>query len=213
MYKRKDAYHARAKADGYRSRAAYKLVELVRRYRMIRAEDRVVDLGAWPGGWLQVAAEFVGSKGVVIGVDVTPIDPLPGGTVAVILGDAGDPAVQAEIARRLGGGADVVLSDMAPKLTGVRATDEQRGVALATVALQVADGTLRPGGAMILKVFMNPATEQVVAEVRRRFVDVRVTRPDASRSGSAELYVVARRFRGGPGPVAGGDTGPNSPVK
>lgn len=196
MYKRKDAYYARAKAAGYRSRAAYKLLELARRYRMIRTGDHVVDLGAWPGGWLQVAAELTGPKGLVVGVDLVPVEVPPGGTVAFVCGDARVPAIQEEIMRRIGGRVDVVLSDMAPKLTGIRATDEARGAELADTALRAAGRMLRPQGRLVMKVFMNPETERIVDAVRREFAEVRLTRPEASRSGSAELYVVALGFRG-----------------
>src|SRR5689334_12828220 len=117
-YQRKDTFYARAKVAGYRSRAAYKLLEVAQRYRLIAPGQRVVDLGAWPGSWLQVAAQLAGPRGTVVGVDLQPIDPL-GGPVTTIVGDARDAGVQGEIRARCGAGVDVLLSDMAPKLSGV----------------------------------------------------------------------------------------------
>ncbi len=194
MYRRKDHFHSRAKASGYRSRAAYKLLELTDRFRLIRRGDRVVDLGAWPGGWLQVAAERVGRDGVVVGVDLTPIDPIPGGIVTSIRGDAREAAVQETILRRCGGAADVVLSDMAPKLSGIRATDEARSAELAEAALAISAALLAPGGRLLLKIFMSADSERFVAALRERFREVRTVRPEATRKHSAELYVVALGF-------------------
>ena len=195
MYRRKDSFHARAKAAGYRSRAAYKLLELARRHRLIRPGDHVVDLGAWPGGWLQVAAELVGRSGVVVGVDLVPIEALPGDVVACVRGDAGDPAVRAEVGRRCGGRVDVLLSDMAPKLTGIRATDTARAAELAATALETAQHLLRRDGRLLVKVFTNEETDRFVRALRGQFETVRLTRPEATRRGSAELYVIALGFR------------------
>lgn len=193
-YQRKDAYYTRAKAAGYRSRAAYKLLELARRHRLIAPGDHVVDLGAWPGGWLQVAAELAGPHGVVVGVDLVPIARIAGGTVSTIQGDIRDGAVQEEIRRRCAQRVDVVLSDMAPKLTGVRARDEVQGAQLAEAALDVASHCLRPGGRLLVKVFTGPSTETLVTKLRRRFQSVKLTGSKATRRGSAEQYVVAIGF-------------------
>ena len=195
MYQRKDAFHARAKAAGYRSRAAYKLLELSQRHRLIRPNDRVVDLGAWPGGWLQVAAQLSGAHGVVLGVDVVPIEPLGSPTVVCLQGDVTDTAVQAEIRRRTGGRVDVILSDMAPKLTGIRATDTARAERLARAAVNLAQQLLTPGGRLLLKLFSSPETDTLVAELRQCFTSVKLTRPAASRKGSAELYAIALGYR------------------
>lgn len=193
-YQRKDVFYARAKDAGYRSRAAYKLLELARRYKLIERGDHVVDLGAWPGGWLQVAAQLTGPRGVVVGVDLQPIDRLAG-PVATITGDAGDDSVQNEIRARCGGRVDVVLSDLAPKLSGVRDRDTVRSIALAELALATADRLLAPGGRLLLKLFTAPETDALVADARRRFERVKLTRPEATRRGSAELYLVCRGFR------------------
>ncbi len=194
-YQRKDTFYARAKDAGYRSRAAYKLLELTRRYDLIQRGDHVVDLGAWPGGWLQVAAQLTGPQGVVVGVDLQPIDRL-GGPVTTIAGDARDATVNAEIRARCAGRVDIVLSDLAPKLSGVRDRDTAQAIALAESALAIADHLLRPGGRLLLKLFTAPETDGVVAAARRRFQRVKLTRPEATRRGSAELYLVCLGFRG-----------------
>ena len=134
-YRPKDSYHRRARAAGYRARSAYKLIELADRFRLLRRGDHVVDLGAWPGGWLQVAVERIGADGRAVGVDVVPIDPLPAANVDSMSGDVRDPAVVRAVRERLGRAADLVLSDLAPKLTGVAATDAARQSELGTAVL------------------------------------------------------------------------------
>jgi 23S rRNA (uridine2552-2'-O)-methyltransferase len=195
-YRRKDAFHRRAKAEGYRARSAYKLAELDDRYRVLRRGDRVVDLGAWPGGWLQVAAERVGPEGRVVGVDVVRLEPLAAATVSVVTGDVRDPATAAAVRERLGRPADVVLSDLAPKLTGVRATDEARSAELVEAVLGALPALLAPGGRLLTKLFMTSDFQRLVGDIRRRFADTTTTRPEATRRGSAELYAVARGFSG-----------------
>lgn len=197
-YQRKDAHYRRAKAEGFRARSAYKLAELDRRYRLLRHGDRVVDLGAWPGGWLQVAAERVGPSGRVVGLDLTPIDALPARHVEVVAGDVRDRAVVAAIVARLGGPADVVLSDLAPKLTGIRDADEAHAAELVTAVIDALPALLAPGGRAVVKLFMSGAYAANLAAVRAVFADVRTTRPEATRRGSAELYVVATGFRAPP---------------
>ena len=194
-YQRKDAFYARAKQAGYRSRAAYKLAELARRYTLIDRGDHVVDLGAWPGGWLQVAAELVGPRGAVVGVDLKAIDQL-GGAVATIVGDARDAAVREQIRSRCNGRVDVVLSDMAPSLSGVRDRDIAQAVELATTAVDTAVHMLAPGGNLVLKLFTAPEADALVAAVRRRFGSAKLTRPEATRKGSDEIYLVGLGFKG-----------------
>lgn len=192
-YNRKDHFYRQAKSAGYRSRAAYKLQELAKKYRLIRRGDHVVDLGAWPGGWLQVAAELVGPDGLVIGVDLVAIDPLPA-PVRCIHGDATAPSVQDDIRRVASDRVDLVMSDMAPKLTGVRATDTARAGTLADVAADVAQQLLRPGGSLVVKVFTSAETDALFKRLNECFGTVRRTRPDASRAGSSELYLIAVGF-------------------
>lgn len=194
-YRRKDHFYRKAKSAGYRSRAAYKLLELARRYQLIRPGDHVVDLGAWPGGWLQVAAELVGPRGLVIGVDLVEMEPIGSPVVALVRGDAADVRTRSEIERRSGGRVDVLLSDMSPKLTGIRATDQARAAALAAVAIETARALLRPGGRLLLKLFAGTEGEALAADLRRSFRTVKRTRPEATRAGSSELYLVALDYR------------------
>ena len=196
MYRRKDAFYTRAKTAGYRSRAAFKLIELVDRHRLLRRGDRVVELGAWPGGWLQVAAHYVGREGCVVGVDVVPIEPLPGASVVTVVGDIEDPDTRRRVAAACGGPADVLLSDLAPKLTGVRVRDQARSAALTDCVLMYANEILRPGGTLIVKLFTSSDLAGYIARLRARFGEVRTTRPEATRKGSAELYAIALNFRG-----------------
>lgn len=194
-YRRKDSFYVRAKAAGYRSRAAYKLSELARRFKLIRPGDHVVDLGAWPGGWMQIASELAGPKGIVVGVDLVPVDPLGGPGVSFIRGDASDRAVQDEALERCAGRVDVVLSDMAPKLSGIKARDDARAEALAEGALEVAHRLLRPHGRLLMKVFTTAGTEAFLRQVRASFGKVKLTKPEATRKGSAELYLIALDLR------------------
>ena len=194
-YRPKDAYHRRARAAGYRARSAYKLAELAARFRLLRRGDHVIDLGAWPGGWLQIAAERIGAEGRAVGVDVVPLEPLPAANVALIAGDVRDPLVIRAARERLGRPADVILSDLAPKLTGVAATDEARRSELAASVLAALPHLLRPGGRLLMKVFMGPEQAAFVAQLRQTFDDVRTTRPEATRPGSAELYAVGTGYR------------------
>jgi 23S rRNA (uridine2552-2'-O)-methyltransferase len=197
-YERKDAYYQRAKREGYRSRAAYKLEEIQRRARVLRAGQAVVDLGAWPGGWLQVAGAIVGARGVVVGVDVAEIAPLPLASVKLVHGDVGDPAIVAAIRELLGRPADVVLSDLAPKLSGIAPRDAARAEELAARALAAVDALLRPGGALVMKTFDGAGAEAVRAGVRARFASVRTIGLEATRKGSSERYLVATGFKGTP---------------
>ena len=194
-YERKDAHYRRAKAEGFRARSAYKLAELDDRHHVLRKGDRVVDLGAWPGGWCQVALERVGPGGRVVGVDVVPIEPLPARNLALVVMDIRDPAIVDRIVTPLGGLADVVLSDVAPKLTGIRDQDETRCSELVRAVLELLPRVLKPGGRLVLKLFMDGAPKERMAGLARTFDEVKATRPEASRRGSAELYLLARGFR------------------
>jgi 23S rRNA (uridine2552-2'-O)-methyltransferase len=194
-YRRKDAHYRRAQAAGYRARSAYKLSALDDRYRILRPGDHVVDLGAWPGGWLQVIVERVGVAGRVVGVDQVAITPLPAPNVHLLIGDVREPATAEQVRDVLGRPADVVLSDLAPKLTGVRATDEVRCAELNRATIAHLPVVLRPGGRFLMKLFMQPGHEDLLRVLRGCFGEVHVTRPEATRRGSAELYVVAAEYR------------------
>jgi 23S rRNA (uridine2552-2'-O)-methyltransferase len=155
----------------------------------------VLDLGAAPGGWLQVASKIVGPKGSVVGVDLQPIEPLRE-RVALIEGDLQRGDVQEQIRQQLGGPADAVISDMAPKLSGIRDSDMARATELQRLALQVAIRLLRPGGLLVIKGFMSNDLGEVTAELKTYFADVQRSKPEATRQGSSELYFIAKKFRG-----------------
>jgi 23S rRNA (uridine2552-2'-O)-methyltransferase len=190
-----DPYVAAAKQQGWRSRAAFKLLELDERFRLIKRGARVVDLGAAPGGWSQVAVQR-GAR--VVGVDLLAMDPI-GGAV-VLQGDFTEDAVQERLLAELGGKADLVLSDMAPNTTGHVATDHLRIVALADAAADFAIGVLAEGGGFVAKVFQGGAERELLERLKRHFASVRHAKPPASRKESSELYVVATGFRGGAAP-------------
>lgn len=192
-----DAYVARAKAAGYRSRAAFKLAELDDRFGLLGAGARVVDLGAAPGGWTQVAVERAG-RGNVIAVDAAPMEPVAG--AALVRADVLGEDAAGAILRAAGRGVDVVLSDMAPASTGHRSTDHLRIVALAEAAFGVAHRLLRPRGTFVAKVYQGGAERELLAEMKAAFRTVRHAKPAASRRESPETYVVAMGFRrSGPG--------------
>ena len=193
-YNPRDRYYKKAKHEGYRSRAAYKLLELQQRYRLLRPGDKVVDLGAAPGGWLQVAAKIVGQKGKVIGIDVQEMRPFSDGQIVSVHGDISAGEIQSKIAELLGGLADTVISDMAPKLSGIRDADIARAVELNRLALAVAVRLLRPGGSLLIKSFMSNELHQLTAELKKGFSDVQRTKPEATRQGSSEFYFVAKGF-------------------
>jgi 23S rRNA (uridine2552-2'-O)-methyltransferase len=195
VYERKDAFYKKAKREGYRARSAYKLIELNREFRVLRPGLRVVDLGSWPGGWVQVAAELVGQSGKVVGIDLVALEPLSFARVALLQGDATDPAQQERILAALDGPADVVLSDMAPKLTGIKEVDEARSMELCRAAFHCAQTLLRPGGTLLLKVFMGSEYKALLSELRSVFTSVKTTKPQSSRKGSAETYVFATGFK------------------
>ena len=190
-----DPYVAEAKRLGYRSRAAFKLVQIDDKYRILKPGARVVDLGAAPGGWTQVAVARVRpheTKGKVVGLDILPADPVEGATM--IVADFLDPDAPARLRELLDGPADVVLSDMAAPTTGHPATDHLRIMALAEMALDFALQVLEPGGGFVAKVFQGGSERQMLAAMKRHFAVVRHAKPPASRKESSELYLVATGF-------------------
>jgi 23S rRNA (uridine2552-2'-O)-methyltransferase len=193
-----DPYVAAAKREGWRSRAAFKLIEIDDKYRILRAGQRVVDLGAAPGGWSQVAAQRVKAaegRGQVIAIDYLPVDPIAGVTI-LELDFLDDDAPDKLKALLRDGGADVVLSDMAAPTTGHASTDHLRIMALAEAAAQFATEVLAPGGVFLAKVFQGGTERSLLDRLKRDFAIVRHVKPKASRAGSAELYVLATGFRG-----------------
>ena len=185
-------YYKLAKKTGYRSRASYKIMQIDDRFGIFKEGDSVVDLGASPGGWLQVAKERVGENGKVIGVDLRPIKPMEG--VITILGDITDDNTMLELLEKFGGKADVVLSDMAPNITGSYATDHARSINLCMFAVNVCDRILKKNGKMVMKVFMGDMFPMLKKELEMRFQSVKVHSPDASRPTSSEVYVISKGF-------------------
>lgn len=187
-----DPYVRAAQQRGWRSRAAFKLLELDQRFQLIPRGGAVLDLGAAPGGWAQVALAQGAAR--VVGVDLLPIDPLLGATF--LQGDFHDPEMPARLAAALGGAAALVLSDLAPNTTGHAATDHLRIMALAELALDLAASVLAPDGAFVTKLFQGGAERTMLERLKRDFATVRHAKPPASRKESRELYVVAKGFRG-----------------
>ncbi len=192
VYQRKDTWYRKAKAEGYRSRAAYKLQELDRQFRLFRRGQRVLDLGCAPGGWLQVAAQSVGEQGRVVGIDRLALPSLGLPNVFVLTADIQAPESLASLREALGGPADLVLSDMAPDTSGVGFADHARSIELVRAAADVARAQLRPGGALVAKVFEGPDLNPLLAELRTSFGEIRRVRLDTTRKGSRELYLIAR---------------------
>ena len=189
-----DPYVRKAKAENYRSRAAYKLIELDERFGLLKGARAVVDLGIAPGGWSQVVRRKV-PQAAVVGIDLLPTDPIDG--VAILQMDFMDEAAPENLREALGGGqADLVLSDMAANTVGHQQTDHLRTMALVEAGLAFATEVLRPGGAYVAKVLAGGADSQLVAEMKRHFATVKHAKPPASRKDSSEWYVVAQGFKG-----------------
>ena len=188
-----DEYVKRAQAEGYRSRAVYKLKEIDAKERLLRRGAVIVDLGAAPGGWSQVAADAVGPTGAVIALDILPMEPIPG--VEIIEGDFREEEVLARLLGVLDNRpADLVFSDMAPNISGVRSVDQPRSMYLVELALDLARNVLKEGGAMVAKGFQGEGFEAWMREVKGSFGTVTIRKPHASRPRSREVYVVARNY-------------------
>ncbi|TMJ18444.1 MAG: RlmE family RNA methyltransferase [Alphaproteobacteria bacterium] len=190
-----DPYVKRAKAEGYRSRAAYKLIELDERFGFLKGAKRVIDLGIAPGGWTQVVRQRL-PQAVVVGIDLLPTDPIDGATILQM--DFMDDAAPDGLKEALGGPADLVLSDMAANTVGHPQTDHLRTMGLVEAALDFAGDVLQPGGAFVAKVLAGGADAGLVAQLKRLFTTVKHAKPPASRKGSSEWYVVAQGFKGSP---------------
>ena len=190
----RDPYVRRARQAGWRSRAVYKLAEIDERQKLLRPGMRVVDLGAAPGGWSQYVGERLKHNVRVVAVDILAMDALA--CVDFLQADIEEIETVEALRERLGGeGADLVMSDMAPNITGVRAVDQPRSVALAELALDSAHRLLKPGGDFLCKLFQGEGTDGFVAEARRAFGTVKVLKPKASRPGSNEIYLLARNYQ------------------
>lgn len=197
-YNPRDRYYKKAKQEGYRSRAAYKLLELQQRFRLIKPGDLVVDLGAAPGGWLQVAAKVVRESGRVIGVDLQSIDAFRDTNIILLQADIASPEIPKKIEELLQGKADCVLSDLATRLSGIRDADTARSLDLNRSALKTAIALLRPGGTLLVKSFVNEELHNFTLELKKHFDSVQRTRPEATRQGSSEFYFCAKNFHTNP---------------
>jgi 23S rRNA (uridine2552-2'-O)-methyltransferase len=194
-YEPHDKFYRKARAMGFPSRAAFKIEEIIARNRLVDKGARIVDLGCAPGGWLAILVAAAGASGRVVGVDLARVKNPPTGAITIV-GDILDPTVAARIQSELNGLADLVTSDLAPKLTGIAARDEARSRELVDSALSFATPILKPGAAMVAKLFMGAQFKEIVDSFTQHFRNVEVTRTKASRPGSSELYIVAREFRG-----------------
>jgi len=193
-----DPYVRRARTQGYRSRAAYKLLQLLKLDGLVRSGDTVVDLGAAPGSWSQVLVECVGRSGRVVAVDLLEVAPVPG--VMVIQGDFGEEAVLRRLEKALAGRKiDLVVSDMAPNISGVRSSDQARSIHLCELALDFAETHLNSGGAFVVKAFQGAGYPEFLAAMRRIFVSVASRKPEASRGESNEMYLVGKNLKAGAG--------------
>jgi 23S rRNA (uridine2552-2'-O)-methyltransferase len=191
---RSDAYVKQARHEGYRSRAVYKLEELDQRDHLLRPGISIVDLGAAPGGWCQYIRKRLGEKVKVVALDVLPIEPIPG--VTIIEGDFRDAGVLAQLEAAIGAAkVDLVLSDMAPNISGIDSADQAGGVHLAELALEFARNRLKPGGALVTKMFQGEGFDEFVRNLREAFDKVVLRKPKASRPRSREIYLVARGLR------------------
>ena len=189
-----DYYVKRAQEDGYRSRASYKLLEINKKDRLFKPSSVVVDLGSSPGGWSQVAAKLVGSKGKVIASDILQMDSIAG--VDFILGDFTDPDILQKILDLLEKDVvDLVISDMAPNMSGIKGVDQPKAMYLVELALDLACQILKPGGNFVVKVFHGEGFDQYILELRKRFKRVVARKPEASRPRSREVYVVAKDLK------------------
>ena len=194
--RKRDQFHRLAKERGFRSRASFKLLQVAKRYRFIKRGDRVLDLGAAPGGWLQAARQVVGERGYVLGVDKESIKSLPFSNVSTIIADISQTEVIGQIQSKAGFMFDVVLSDLSPNLSGVWDLDNARQIALARCALLIARTELKPSGNMLVKVFQGSELKEFQTEMKSCFHTLRNVKPPASRPESAELYFLGLEFLG-----------------
>ena len=190
-----DPFVKKAQLDGYRSRSAYKLTELNEKDRLIRPGMRIMDLGSAPGGWSQVAGKLVGAKGRVLATDILPMEPIK--NVDFIQGDFTDEAVVAQLLNWLGSGKfDLIISDIAPNITGIDSADQASSMNFLDLALDTVRQTLKPGATFVAKMFQGSGSDQYVKELRTSFDKVLIRKPAASRAESREVYIVAKGFKG-----------------
>lgn len=194
-YDRKDHYYNLAKEQGFRSRAAFKLKELDKKYKLLERGFKVVDLGAWPGGWMQVAGKAVGQRGLIVGIDLAEIEEFQEDNVLTFVGDVRDEEVILKAKEAAGGYYDIVLSDMSPKLVGIKEADRAGAVACAELALWASGELLKTGGTLVIKVFKNNETDEFVKVMRRSFTKVVRSELESTRKTSDEYYCIGFGFK------------------
>ena len=193
--RKREYYYRKAKKENFRSRASYKLLQAVKKYQFINPGDVVVDLGAYPGGWTQAAIQIVEDSGFVLAVDLKPIEPFDAPNALAITGDIREQKTVQDILKFLPHSADVVVSDISPNVSGIWELDHARQIDLATHSLRIATSILRVGGNFFVKVFQGSITNRFVYDARHHFSFVKLVKPKASRSQSAELYVLGMNFK------------------
>jgi 23S rRNA (uridine2552-2'-O)-methyltransferase len=193
VYRRHDAFWRKAKREGFRSRASFKLIELNRKFRLVKRGDRVVDVGCAPGGWMQVLQDLVGNQGTVVGVDLQDISPFDKDNVFFVRGDIRDEETQRKV-MDITGKAHSVVADISPRITGAWSTDQYNSYLLSRDALLFSEKILEEGGTFLVKIFDSPEARELEREARAVFEHVKVSRPTASRKSSAEIYIVCKGF-------------------
>jgi 23S rRNA (uridine2552-2'-O)-methyltransferase len=193
--RKRDYYYRKAKEEKYRSRAAYKLFQVVEKYHFIGEGDVIVDLGAAPGGWVQAARKIVGEKGFVLGVDLKPIKPFPEPNVRTLIGDITERETVQQILEMLPGEADVVISDVSPNISGIWELDHARQIECAQKALEIALEALKPSGNFFVKVFQGDMLNDFISKVKQHFEEVKVIKPKASRAKSSEIFILGLRLK------------------
>lgn len=193
--RKNDPYYKKAKSEDYRSRASYKLKQIDKKFKIIKEGNTVVDLGAAPGGWSQVALEKVGEEGTVVGVDLNRIKPFKEGNFHGIRGDFTTEEVQNRIMEIIGGKTKVVISDASPKLCGIKNLDQLRSIDLINVVIEIADNILEEKGNLVMKVFQGPEYKEMLTNLKKKFRQVKTTKPPSSRKKSAEMYVIGLGYK------------------
>jgi 23S rRNA (uridine2552-2'-O)-methyltransferase len=195
MEKKKDPYYKRAKGENYRSRASYKLMQLNKKYKIIKKGNNILDLGAVPGGWSQVAIEKVENEGTVVGVDLKKIKPFPEENYYFIRGDFTDENVQSEIIEKLDGKVNAIISDASPSLTGIKNIDHIRSIDLAESVINICEKILAKNGNLLIKVFQGEEYKNFTDKLRKKFKVLKTTKPSSSRKKSSEMYVIGLKYR------------------
>jgi 23S rRNA (uridine2552-2'-O)-methyltransferase len=196
MEKKKDPYYKRAKGENYRSRASYKLMQINKKYKVIKKGNKILDLGAAPGGWSQVAIEKVEDEGIVVGVDLKKIKPFPDESYYFIRGDFTDENIHLKIIEKLDGKANAIISDASPSLSGIKNIDHLRSMDLAESVTEIAYKILAKNGNLLIKVFQGEEFKDLIDKIRKKFKVLKTTKPSSSRKKSSEMYIIGLKYRG-----------------